>query len=373
MKYGEEDFYMTREQLTLDVINRKNTTYLPSQIEFANLNKKMELALSLGMRTEREVDEYLGNHIFWTAHLDDVPTHELHNQKKMEEAAREGRCRIDTKRNRVIDGWGMEFELDATGYNNLAHPLEGLEDEPELLDTYHAPDISEDKMDMLFRSAQEDLKTYSGDYLVMMSGYNGIWEKSYNIVGMEDFMCLLITEPDLACQVMDVIADYKIAMARETGKRGFKVGHFGDDLGTQVSTIVSEEIFVKYFKPRYAKVFAAFKESGIPVQMHSCGNITPFIPHLIDIGLDILEPVQTCMDLNFLKKEYGKDLIFYGGVDTQELLAFKSPEEVREQTLRTLDILGKGGGYICGPSQEIMDNVPVKNVIALAEAIRESR
>lgn len=364
---------MTKEQLTLDVIKRKNTSYLPSQIEFANLNKKMELAEVLGLKTEKEVDEYLGNHIFWTAHLDDVPTHELHNQVKMDEAAREGRCVINKDRNRVTDGWGMEFELDATGYHNLGHPLEGLEEDPGLLERYQAPSLTGDKMDVLFGSAQEDLKKYSGDYLVMLSGYNGIWEKSYNIVGMEDFMCLLLTEPKLACRVMDIITEYKIEIAGQTGKRGFKIGHFGDDLGTQVSTIVSEDIFVKYFKPRYAKVFSAFKKSGIPVQMHSCGNITPFIPHLIDIGLDVLEPVQTCMDLKFLKREYGKDLVFYGGVDTQELLAFQSPARVREETLRTIDILGKGGGYICGPSQEIMDNVPVENVIALAEAIRDAR
>lgn len=366
---------LTREQLTLDVIHRKNTTYLPSQIEFANLNKKMEAAHYLGMSTEAEIDAWLGNHIKWTAHLDDVPTKLLHNTERMEEAEREGRIKIDRARNRVIDGWGMEFELDATGYNNLANPLRGLEDSPELLDHYQGPKIPETQegFDALFRSAEKDLKEFSGDFLVMISGYCGIWEKAYNLVGLEDFFCLLMSEPDMACEVMDRVCDYKVAMAREIGKRGFKVGHHGDDLGTQVSTLVSEDVFVKYFKPRMARLFAAFKENGIPVQMHSCGRITPFIPHLIEIGLDILEPVQTCMDIAYLKREYGQDLIFYGGVDTQDLLAFASPEKVREETLRTIDILGKNGGYICGPSQEIMDNVPVENVIALASAIRETR
>lgn len=365
----------TREQLTLDVIARKNTSYLPSMIEFSNLDKKMEAAHYLGMTTETEIDAYLGNHIKWTAHLDDVPTKQLHYEARMAEAERAGRIRIDRARNRVVDPWGMEFELDATGYNNLAHPLEGLEDDPGLLDSYSAPPIPADSAarDQLFHCAEADLKEYSGDYLVMVSGYNGIWEKSYNLVGMEDFMCLLLTDPDLACAVMDKVCDYKVEMAREIGRRGFRIGHYGDDLGTQVSTLFSEEVFVKYLKPRIARVFAAFKESGIPVQMHSCGAITPFIPHLIEIGLDVLEPVQTCMDIRFLKREYGQDLTFYGGVDTQELLAFGTPERVREETLRTIDILGKNGGYICGPSQEIMDNVPVENVIALADAIRESR
>ena len=289
----------TREQLTLDVIHKKDTGYLPSQIEFSNLDKKMEVARFLGMQTEEEVDAYLGNHIKWVATLDDVPNKELHHPQKMREAAEAGRTVIDHARGRVIDPWGMEFELDATGFNNLAHPLAGLEDAPALLDRYPRPDLSPAGMEVLFRSAVQDMQRYSGDFLVMLSGYNGIWEKSYNLVGMEDFMCLLLSEPELACRVMDMVCEYKVAVARETGRRGFKIGHYGDDLGTQVSTLVSEDVFIKYFKPRMAKVFAAFRESGIPVQMHSCGKITPFLPHLIEIGLDVLEPVQTCMDLGF--------------------------------------------------------------------------
>ncbi len=79
------------------------------------------------------------------------------------------------------------------------------------------------------------------------------------------------------------------------------------------------------------------------------------------------------MDIKYLKKEFGKDLIFYGGIDTQELLTFKSPTEVREQTLRTIEILGKDGGYIVAPSQEVMNNVPAENVDALVKTIREVR
>lgn len=365
----------TKEQLTLDVICKRNTSYLPSMIEFSNFNKKMEVARHLGMKTDEEIDNYLGNHIKWTAQLDDVPTKQLHDAVRMQKAVDAGRIQIDYERNRVTDPWGMEFALDATGYNNLAHPLQGLEDNPGILNSYVAPRIplNSHTSDLLFQEAEKDLSAYSGNYLVMVSGYNGIWEKSYNLVGMEDFMCLLITNPGLACAVMDLICEYKINMAYEIGRRGFRIGHYGDDLGTQVSTLFSEEIFVKYLKPRIARVFAAFKKAGLPIQMHSCGAITPFIPHLIEIGLDVLEPVQTCMDIRYLKQEYGQDLTFYGGIDTQRLLTFGTPEQVKEETLRTIDILGHDGGYICGPSQEIMDNVPVENVIALADTINEVR
>ncbi len=87
----------------------------------------------------------------------------------------------------------------------------------------------------------------------------------------------------------------------------------------------------------------------------------------------MLEPVQTCMDIRYLKNEFGKDLTFYGGVDTQQLLTFDTAENVYHETLRTIDILGKDGGLIIAPSQEVMNNVPVENVLAFMKAVKEAR
>ncbi|MFV0528653.1 MAG: uroporphyrinogen decarboxylase family protein [Lachnospiraceae bacterium] len=190
---------------------------------------------------------------------------------------------------------------------------------------------------------------------------------------MEQFMYMMIAEEKKVEYILDVICDYKVKVAKETVRRGFPIGHYGDDLGTQISTIFSEDVFKKLFLSRIAKVFRVFKDAGLPVQMHSCGNVTAFIPHLIDAGLDVLEPVQSCMDFEFLKREYGKDLTFYGGVDTQDLLTFRTPEEVYKETLKVVDVLGKGGGLIIGPSQEVMNNVPVENVLALMKAVKKAR
>lgn len=105
---------------------------------------------------------------------------------------------------------------------------------------------------------------------------------------------------------------------------------------------------------------------------HSCGNITQYISDLIDIGLKILEPCQPCMDLKSLKKEFGKDLIFYGGINTQTL-PYLSVEETKDMVRNTIRILGKGGGYIIAPSQEIINDVPLENIKALVDAIKEER
>jgi len=367
----KEEKGMSRSQLVLDVISKKNTSYLPSQITFSHSAKKMEAANKLGM-TEEELDVYLGNHIKITATLDDVVQIDKKDKYLMGLATENSRVVWDKEQPSMFyDLWGMKYDADEGGYFNYAHPLADCDDDDEILKGFHAPELSD--MDMLFAYAEQDLKKFGDDFLVIMNGYNGIWEKAYQLVGMEQFMYMMIAEPEKVEYILDVICDYKVEIAKETVKRGFPIGHYGDDLGTQISTIFSEEVFKELFLPRIAKVFRVFKDAGVPVQMHSCGKITPFIPHLIDAGLDILEPVQACMDFELLKREYGKYLTFYGGVDTQDLLTFRTPQEVYDETLRVIDVLGKGGGLIIGPSQEVMNNVPVDNVLALMKAVKKAR
>ena len=129
------------------------------------------------------------------------------------------------------------------------------------------------------------------------------------------------------------------------------MAHHGDDLGTQITTFCLFPCSKKLIKPHLKRLFAVYKDAGLPIQMHTCGNVTDYIPDLIDIGLDVLEPVQACMDFQFLQREYGKDLCFYGGIDTQQLLTFEKPEKVYDETLRVIDTLGKDGGLIIAPSQ----------------------
>ncbi|MCH1983500.1 hypothetical protein MCG98_13085 [Ruminococcus sp. OA3] len=362
---------MTRSQTVLNVIAKKNTSYLPSQITFSHRDKKMEMAERLGL-DEDGVDSYLGNHYRFTAHLDEIVNVDKNDPYRMGIARDHNRVLPDSENpHMVYDLWGMKFDLSDGGYFNYANPLAGCIDEDEILETFHAPPL--ENLDILFSVAEEDLKKYGDEYLVVVSGYTGIWERSWNLVGIEEFMCMLSEDPERACKIMDIITEYKMIMAEQVVKRGFPIGHYGDDLGTQISTFFSEDMFVRYLLPRIRKIFRVFKDGGIPVQMHSCGKITPFIPHLIDAGLDVLEPVQACMDFEFLKREYGKDLTFYGGVDTQDLLTFRSAEDVYEGTMRTIDILGRNGGLIIGPSQEIMNNVPVENVLAMMRAIKRAK
>lgn len=150
----------------------------------------------------------------------------------------------------------------------------------------------------------------------------------------------------------------------------------GNDFGTQISTFCSPEKFARLYKPYYQKMTNwIHSNTNWKVFKHSCGAIEPLIGELIDAGFDILNPVQwtaTGMDPVLIKEKYGKDVTFWGGgINTQKTLPFGTPEEVREEALRHLEIFSKGGGYVFNTIHNLQAKVPVENVVALINAVKE--
>ena len=140
--------------------------------------------------------------------------------------------------------------------------------------------------------------------------------------------------------------------------------------------LMDMDTFRKHFKPRY-KILCEYvkKNTGMKIFMHSCGSVKQFIPDFIEVGIDILNPVQTnCHDMDpvNLKKEFGKDIVFWGGgVDTASILNKADPEEVRRDVLKRCEIFSKGGGFVFAPIHNILSEVPPENVIAAYNAVRE--
>ena len=300
-----------------------------------------------------------------------------------------GYANPDWENNVVYDNWGMGIKVGAGSFFCSFHPLQGKTTEhiakfmpkslsrdsymstnvEEAVKNYTVPDIN---MPGNFSDWERDLREQSGKYLVWPSGYFGIYERSYAIMGWNEFMLNIAAKPKVVEELMDKVTDYKVEHAKKMVATGFKIAHHGDDLGTQCGGFFSKDTFTKYIYPRLKREWEVFTDAGLPIMLHCCGNLIDFIPQLIDIGLKILEPVQPCMDLAYLKKEYGKDLIFFGGINTQ-VLPYISAEETKKLTRDTIRILGKGGGHIIAPSQELMNDIPVENIKALVETIREER
>ena len=379
----------TKEERVLRLINRQSIDYLPSQITFSDRTRYKEISERLGLSSSEELDDYLENHLYMSLTLQDKPAFYRNDIQEMERLKKMGFCFPDWRNEVVYDSWGIGIQVGSDGYYQRFHPLQGQpvkgiekilppglknivfeQDLKKAINKYNTPgaDVKNN-----FSEVKRDLRQKSGSFLVFVSGYNGVYERCYSLMGFQELMLNISLNPKIVEELLDKITEHKIEVAKRLVKLGVKVAHHGDDLGTQESTLFSRDTFRKYILPRIAKIFGIYKDAGIPVMMHSCGCITEFLPDLIDIGLDVLEPVQPCMDLQHLKKEFGKDLIFWGGIDTQEILPYAPPARIKEMVRETIRTLGKGGGLIIAPSQEIMNDVPLENVIALLETIKEER
>ena len=380
---------MNREERVLNTIKRKTIDFLPSQITFSDRTRLDDLAKVMGFDNGDQVEDYLQNHIKLTYSTCDMPLFNRNNIDLMKEVEKMGFAKVDLENGVVYDGWGVGVEMFSDGIFPCFHPLQN--NDKKLVEKWMPNDLSKDFLDSTdeeaikkykapdpnkkgnFYFAEKDIKEYSGDFLVVPSGYCGIYERAYFLMGFEEFMTNLALNPTLIGDLLDKITDYKIEIAKGFINAGIKIGHTGDDLGTQLGTMFSKQTFQKILKPRIARLWKTYKDAGLPVMFHSCGNVTEFLPDLIEIGLDVLEPVQPVMDLSYIKKEFGKDLTFWGGIDTQKILPYGTPEEVSKLASDTIKILGKGGGYIIATAQEVMKDVPIDNVKALVETIISER
>jgi uroporphyrinogen decarboxylase len=381
---------LTKEERVLRVIQGKEVDYLPSQITLADRTRDKELSEALGLSSPDELDNHLENHLHITLTYNDKSLFYRNDRDEMKRLQELGFSGADWEEKTVYDSWGMGIQVDSDGFFSKFHPLQGkttdrdasfmppdvnqesifCTDINEAVEKYTTPDLDRQHN---FDDMKKDLAEMSGDFLVMPSGYFGIFERACGLMGFQEFMLNLSLNPKAVHKLLDKITDCRVEYAKKVVEMGLKVGHLGDDLGTQTGTLFSKETFREFILPRFKRYFDVYNDAGIPIIMHSCGNITDFLPDLIDIGLRVLEPVQPCMDFKFLKKEYGKDLVFWGGIETQNYLPFGTAEQVKEHARETIRTLGKGGGHIIGPSQEVMDDVPLANVQALIETIVEER
>jgi uroporphyrinogen decarboxylase len=220
----------------------------------------------------------------------------------------------------------------------------------------------------------------AGYAVVLKDAFAGIFEFAQRIVGMANLLLMMATDEAPACALFDKLLDLKLAYWRtalaELGER-VDVVTYADDFGTQTSQLISPEMFRRQLKPRIARVFETLSELAPHARrfFHSDGNVRPLIPDFIEMGVQILNPVQytaTGMDPVALKRDFGKDLVFWGGgVDTQRVLPRGTPGEVRDEVKRNLDALAPGGGYVFSAVHNIQPDVPPRNIMAMWETLRQ--
>jgi len=195
--------------------------------------------------------------------------------------------------------------------------------------------------------------------------------------GAEQFLVDLMTQPEIAECILEHIVGYYLAhYERILHAAGGQIDIFfmGDDMGTQNALWVSPDLYRRFFKANFARLNALGHQYGVRTMYHTCGNVTDLIPDFIEAGLDVLQSLQpkAGMDLAVLKRRYGRDLCFQGGIDIQGVLPCGTPAEVRAHVADRARIMAPGGGYLFGTAHNLLPDVPTENIWALFEAYHES-
>jgi uroporphyrinogen decarboxylase len=276
-----------------------------------------------------------------------------------------------------VDCWGIKTVFNGMYWQIKESPLKGASIED--LENYPWPDPDKIDMKAIERYRQEAKRLFTEtDYVVCAEHPTfGVLELGCWMCGFDDFLLKMALEPEFVTRFFDIILEYqKKVIEIYYGAVGEYI-HFttsGDDFGTQSGSFISPSMFDELIKPYYKERISYTKKFTKGYYFHTCGSVYHLIPHLIEAGVDILNPIQPGardMEPDKLKKAYGDKITFWGGIDTQHILPHGSVEDVRREVFRVLDAMSSNGGYVLSPAHNIQPDVPAENIVALFEAGKE--
>jgi uroporphyrinogen decarboxylase len=227
----------------------------------------------------------------------------------------------------------------------------------------------------LYAEAEQVIHEFKAEYWIVGVTVTTIFETAWALRGYEQMLMDFVVSPDLAEHILNIPYQYHLTAAKKLVEMGVDMIWIGDDVGMQTGMLISPKLWRKFLKPKMANFIASLKAINpqVKVAYHSDGNIYPIIPDLIEIGLDVLNPVQpACMDPARLKQEFGDRLCFWGSMDEQHTLPFGAPADVRSQVLERLETLGKDGGLILGPTHHVQLDTPLENFWAMVNTITQT-
>ncbi len=279
------------------------------------------------------------------------------------------------------DRWGSKLHMPKAGgfyFDWVDFPIKAAT--MQALDYYKWPlpdsvDVNR-QLGILARQLYEDT-----DYALVGSAVigGGIFEQPARVMGLQNFLIALISEPAFANRLMETITDIYIESCDrylEYVGPYIQVFTYWDDMAGQNGWLIRPELYRKMVKPKQKRLVDAIKKkTNAKLFYHACGATRDLIPDLIEIGFDILNPVQVSargMNTKELKAEFGRDMVFWGGaVDTQHVLPFGKPQEVADEVRRRIDDLAPGGGFVFAPIHNIQALVPPENIVTMFDTALE--
>jgi uroporphyrinogen decarboxylase len=282
-----------------------------------------------------------------------------------------GRYYLDEKP--YVDEWGIGWDIQpyetpfGTGHYTeiVGHPLA----EDEAISTYQPPDPTRPE---LYNDSRQMIRDFKDEYWIVGVTVTTIFETAWALRGYERLMMDMSLDPDLANDILEIPYRYHLTAAKKLVELGVDMIWTGDDVGTQNRMLISPKMWRQFLKPRMANFIAEIKSLNpmLKVAYHTDGKIDPILPDLIEIGLDVLNPIQPAsMDPAQLKEEYGDLLCFWGSIDEQYTLPFGKPSDVEAEVRERLLTVGKDGGLILSPTHHVQLDTPLENFWMMVNTI----
>ncbi|MHB1154307.1 MAG: uroporphyrinogen decarboxylase family protein [Eubacteriales bacterium] len=267
-----------------------------------------------------------------------------------------------------VDIWHSQAGLSYVGSPgpNVAQPFAEVSTVDEV-EAWPFPDMKDyDTTEFI-----KHLETHQ-DFSVCGGINSAVFHHFLGMCGQENALCFLKTQPDVAKAIIRRITDFWVAYLRkilESGRGLIDIIENCNDFGAQRSMFISPDDFREFFKPEMKRLYDTAKEYGVMYMQHSCGAVKPIIPDFIEMGADILNPIQVMaigMDLDELVRRFGGRITFYGGIDTQILLPNGPEELIRSETVKLIKFFDRGG-LILSATQGLMDDIPFSHAVAMLD------
>jgi uroporphyrinogen decarboxylase len=331
---------MTKKERVIAAMNYLETDVVPYQMDCLSAAER-KLKDHFG---DADLNDVIGNHVamFEPSYYSIFKTEDIDS-------------------NKFRDAFGAVWELKPNEDIGtvISNPLK----EPSLKG-YEFPDP--DKI-MELDGIPSFIERNNDRFIIGAIGFS-LYERAWILRGIEPVLFDFLENPLFINELFDKIINFNLVITKKLCRFPIDAFHFGDDWGQQHGLIIDPGMWRSVFKKRLKKLYDAVHDAGLPVSIHSCGDITDIIPDLIEIGVNMITPLQAeALDFTFLKREYGKYLTFWGGVSTQRTLPYGTPDDVRAEIRKLKRILGKNGGYILAPSHELQGDVPLENMLAFID------
>jgi uroporphyrinogen decarboxylase len=270
--------------------------------------------------------------------------------------------------------WRSPFNIERHGYG-YGMPLSNPLKQATLREVHAYPWPDPDWMDV--SQIRQEALQWGGEYAILGGEWSPFWHDAIDLLDFDVLIYQMYDNPEIVDAVMDYTASYYLAVSRrifEAVGDAIDIFFVGNDFGAQTGPLLSPGLFRRFIVPHLKRFVDLGHEFGKLVLLHTDGSLRPLLPDMIAMGLDGIQSVQPyCagMELGGLKRDFGQDLTFFGCVDTQALIE-STPEQARQLTLDTLEVMMPGGGFVASPSHDyLLPETPVENVIIMYETIRE--